>query len=105
MRDWAHDPDAIPRDADTTRNRRLTSGGDSARGVDGASGVHGLPDRSVAARSRQRSATLNGEPLKELVVTALDLDGDASADLVVIPDSVRSAFTTRMGFERAAIGW
>lgn len=53
---------------------------------------------------RQRSTTLNGEPFRELVVTALDPDSDVPADSVAIPDSVRVAFASRLGAERAATG-
>lgn len=60
-------------------------------------------ERSGVWYPRQRSVTLNGEPFRDLVVTALDLDGDVAADSVAIPDSVRSAFTTPTGLERAAI--
>jgi glyoxylase-like metal-dependent hydrolase (beta-lactamase superfamily II) len=60
-------------------------------------------DSSGVWYPRQRSVTLNGAPFREYVVTRLDVaGGDVPSDSVAIPDSVRSAFATRLAAERVA---
>ena len=52
---------------------------------------------------RQRRVTLNGAPFREYVVSSLDLDASVPPDSVAIPDSVRSAFASRVAAERLAV--
>jgi len=53
---------------------------------------------------RQRTVTLNGEPFREYVVTALELDAALSPDSIAISDSVRAAFATRISADSATLG-
>lgn len=53
---------------------------------------------------RQRTTSLNGEAFREYVVTALDVDAPVAPDSIAVPDTVRSAFASRLAADSVTLG-